>query len=308
MLKIASKASGVIILVILTLVVVFLCIEAFPSLTAGQDGLRDQIPWFANSGDHNIWEYSLPLLFSTILASLLALVIAVPLSIAVALFLTHYVPKKISSVFSSLIDLLAAIPSVVYGLWAVIVLVPHLSDVFTFLANNFGWIPLFRGPVSEPPRVLLTVSIVFAVMIIPIITALASEIYSQTPRLNTEAALALGATKWESIKLSVLPFGRSGIVSASMLGLGRALGETMAVLMILSPGRKFSLAVLMSGQHQTIAGNIAANFPEAGSLGVSALITTGLVLFLLTFVINYFARRIVALPVKKKRSRSERKH
>ncbi|MDR1448336.1 MAG: phosphate ABC transporter permease subunit PstC [Candidatus Ancillula sp.] len=301
MLKIASKTSGIIILTTLALVVIFLSIEAVPAIFASQDALRDQIPWFANSGDHNIWQYSIPLLFSTILAALLALLIAVPLSIAVALFLTYYVPKRISSVFGSLIDLLAAIPSVVYGLWAVAVLVPRLSGVFNFLSRNFGWIPLFHGPVAEPPRVLLTVSIVFAVMVIPIITALACEIYSQTPHLNTEAALALGATKWESIRLSVLPFGKSGIISASMLGLGRALGETMAVLMILSPGHSFSLSVLMSGQHQTIAGNIAANFPEAGSLGVSALITTGLVLFLLTFIINFLARKVVDLPLKTKR-------
>ena len=129
-------------------------------------------------------------------------------------------------------------------------------------------------------------------MILPIITSMSRDIFLQTPRLQEEAALALGATRWEMVKLAVLPFGKSGVVSASMLGLGRALGETMAVLMILSPGLNYSFKLLQASQNQTIAANIAAQYPEANALGVSALIGTGLVLFLITFVVNFIARKI----------------
>ena len=139
---------------------------------------------------------------------------------------------------------------------------------------------------------ILPGAIVLAVMILPIITSMSRDIFLQTPRLQEEAALALGATKWEMVKLAVLPFGKSGVVSASMLGLGRALGETMAVLMILSPGLNYSVKLLQASQNQTIAANIAAQYPEANDLGVSVLIGTGLVLFLITFVVNFIARKL----------------
>ena len=135
-------------------------------------------------------------------------------------------------------------------------------------------------------------AVVLAVMILPIITSMSRDIFMQTPRLHEEAALALGATKWEMIRLAVLPFGKSGIVSASMLALGRALGETMAVLMILSPGLNYSIRLLQASQNQTIAANIAAQYPEANDLGVSTLIGTGLILFLITFVVNFIARKL----------------
>ena len=141
-------------------------------------------------------------------------------------------------------------------------------------------------------------SLVLAVMILPIITSMSRDVFVRAPRLQQEAALALGATKWEMIKLAVLPFGRSGVVSASMLGLGRALGETMAVLMILSPGRTFSWHLLLAAQHQTIAANIAAQFAESDNMGVSVLIASGLVLFIITFVVNFVARKLTDKEVK----------
>jgi phosphate transport system permease protein len=159
--------------------------------------------------------------------------------------------------------------------------------------DNAGWFPLFAGPVSGTGRTVLTVAVVLAVMILPIITALSREIFLQTPRLHEEAALALGATKWEMIKMAVLPFGRPGIISATMLGLGRALGETMAVAMVLSPAVIVSFALLQSQNPTTIAANIALNFPEAHDLGVNVLIATGLVLFVITLIVNSLARFIV---------------
>ena len=222
----------------------------------------------------------------------LSLVIAFFISIGIALFISHYAPKKLATVLSYVVDLLAAIPSVIYGLWGGLVLVPAIFPFWNWVATYLGWIPLFAGPAANPSRTVATVSVVLAVMILPIITSLSHDIFLQTPRLQEEAALALGATRWEMIKLAVLPFGASGIVSASMLGLGRALGETMAVLMILSPGLNYSFKILQASQNQTIAANIAAQYPEANDLGVSVLIGTGLVLFVITFVVNYVGRKI----------------
>jgi phosphate transport system permease protein len=156
-----------------------------------------------------------------------------------------------------------------------------------------GWFPLFDGQVSGTGRTILTVAIVLAVMILPIMTAVCREVFLQTPRLHEEAALALGATRWEMIRTAVLPFGRPGIVSAAMLGLGRALGETMAVAMVLSPAVVVSFFLLTSQNPNTIASNIALQFPEAAALGVNALIATGLVLFVITFIVNAVARFVV---------------
>jgi len=166
--------------------------------------------------------------------------------------------------------------------------------VWRWMNSALGFIPLFAGPVADPPRVILSVGLVLAVMILPIITAVCREVFLQAPLLHEEAALALGATRWEMVRMAVLPFGRPGIISAAMLGLGRALGETMAVLMILSPGALYSFALLKVGQHETIAANIALQFPEANPLGVSTLIAAGLALFVITLAVNVAARAIVA--------------
>lgn len=283
-----ATAAGVTILVILAAVAGFLIYRAWPALTADSAELQ-KISWF--QGD-SLFEYIGPLVFGTLLASLLALLIAVPLSIGIALFISHYAPRKLAGALGYVIDLLAAIPSVVYGLWGALWLAPVLDPVFTWMTKYLGFIPLFEG-YQAPAKNVLTASIVLAVMILPIITAVAREVFLQTPRLHEEAALALGATRWELVKMTVLPFGRSGVVSASMLGLGRALGETMAVLMILSPGTLFSFFLLKPGQHQTIAANIAAKFPEASGLSVSTLIATGLALFVITLAVNMVARYIV---------------
>jgi len=185
------------------------------------------------------------------------------------------------------------VPSVVFGLWGIKVLAPAVVPLYTWLTDNLGWIPLFTPPVSGTGRTVLTVAIVLAVMIIPIITSLCREVFLQTPVLHEEAALALGATRWEMIQMAVLPFGRPGIVSAAMLGLGRALGETMVVAMVLSPAVLITFIVTSSQNSPTIAGNIALNFPEAHGLGVNALIATGLILFGITLLINSVARAIV---------------
>jgi phosphate transport system permease protein len=165
--------------------------------------------------------------------------------------------------------------------------------VYEWLAEHLGFIPLFDGPASNTGRTILTASIVLAIMILPIITAISREIFVQTPRLNEEAALALGATRWEMIRLAVLPYARSGIVSASMLGLGRALGETMAVAMVLSASGVVTFDLISSTNPSTIAANVALTFSDATGLQRNALIASGLVLFVITFAVNFAARAIV---------------
>jgi phosphate transport system permease protein len=166
--------------------------------------------------------------------------------------------------------------------------------VYTWLVDNLGWFPLFAGPVSGTGRTILTAGIVLAVMVLPIMTAISREVFLQTPVLHEEAALALGATRWEMIRTAVLPFGRSGIISAAVLGLGRALGETMAVAMVLSATGAVTFQLLTSVNPSTIAANIALSFPEAFGMNVNVLIATGLILFIVTFAVNAFARWIVS--------------
>ncbi|ATG53963.1 phosphate ABC transporter permease subunit PstC [Brachybacterium ginsengisoli] len=281
-----SVGSGLLIFLTLAAVAIFLTTESMPAVIASQE--------FSGTADFSLVKYALPLVFGTVLASGIALLIAIPISIGIALFISHFAPRRLASGLGYMIDLLAAVPSVVYGLWGGIWLVPKLEPLYFFLNTYFGWIPLFAGEPHAPMRNLASASVVLAVMVLPIITAVTREVFLQTPRLQEEAALALGATRWETIRTVVLPFGRGGIVAASMLGLGRALGETMAVLMILAPGATFSLRILEVGQHNSIAANIASKSAEASGVDMSLLVFTGLVLFVLTFIINAIARWIVA--------------
>jgi phosphate transport system permease protein len=287
-----ATGAGALILLVLAAVAVFLVLRAWPAMSTRASVLGDKITWFPKGA--SLLQFVGPLVFGTLLAATIALLIAMPLSIGIALFISHYAPRRVATALGYVIDLLAAIPSVVYGLWGALFLVPLLFPVWRWFNATLGFIPLLGGPVADPPRVILSVGIVLAVMILPIITAVCREVFLQAPRLHEEAALALGATRWEMVRMAVLPFGRPGIISAAMLGLGRALGETMAVLMILSPGALYSFALLKVGQHQTIAANIALQFPEADPLGVSALIATGLALFVITLAVNVAARAIVA--------------
>lgn len=271
-------------MVTLAAVATFLITQAAPALNYDPAELDGQ----------SLWGYVGPLVFGTVWAAGLALLIATPMAVAVALYLSHYAPRKIASTLGYLIDLLAAIPSVVYGLWGIGVLAPILGKhLYPWLENNLGFIPLFKGPAAASGRTMMTVAIVLAVMILPIITAISREVFLQTPRLHEEASLALGATRWEMIRQAVIPYGRSGVISGAMLGLGRALGETMAVAIILSPTAGLISTNLVSVSNpNTIAANIALKFPEASGLAVNRLVATGLVLFGLTFLVNFLARRV----------------
>ncbi len=281
----ASTGAGVLILVILAGVAAFLVAEAWPALWADAEDV---------SGGDGIVLYVWPVLFGTLLSAFFALVIATPLAIAIALFITHYAPRRIASLLGYVIDLLAAVPSIIFGLWGALELAPMTVEPTRWLEDNLGFIPFFDGPASPTGRTMLVAMLVLAVMILPIATAVIREAFLQTPRLHEEASLALGATRWEMIRMAVLPFGRSSIIGGLMLGLGRALGETMAVAIVLSASRDVvSFDLISSENPSTIAANIALSFPEASGLDVNTLIASGLVLFAVTLLVNMGARAVI---------------
>lgn len=282
----AAVFAGSMILVTLGAVAVFLIVRSIPAFSATSES--------ASLLTGNFWQYVGPLVFGTVWAAALALAFALPLSIGIALFISHYAPRRLAQALGYVVDLLAAVPSVVFGLWGIGVLAPAVRPIYVWLNENLGWIPFFGGVTSGTGRTILTAAIVLAVMILPIMTAICREVFLQAPKLQEEAALALGATRWEMIKMAVLPFGRPGIVSAAMLGLGRALGETMAVAMVLSATGLVSFKLLTSENPSTIAANIALSFPEAYGENINILIATGLILFIVTFLVNALARWIVS--------------
>jgi len=277
-----ARLAAFTILAALLAVFVFLAVEGWSGLTAAPAVYTPFTSFISY-----IW----PLVVSTLLASAIAVIVAVPFAVGIALFTSHYAPRRLAVVLAYLIDLLAAVPSVVYGLWGGRYLAAYLQPLQVWLHEHFGWIPFFGpGPPTPNGRSLFTAGIVLAIMILPIITAITREIFVQTPRLHEEAALALGATRWEMIRYAVFPYARSGMVSGVMLGLGRALGETMAVAMILATTPEMTLNVIGTAQPATIAANIALNFKEATPERQSLLIATRLVLFIVTFLVNFSAR------------------
>jgi phosphate transport system permease protein len=281
----AATGAGVLILVILAGVAAFLVSEAWPALWADPSEIGEK-------GDGLI-VYVWPLLFGTLLSAVCSLVIAAPLAISIALFITHFAPRRLASLLGYIIDLLAAVPSIIFGLWGAAELAPLTVEPTEWLADNLGFIPLFEAPASQTGRTMLTASIVLAVMILPIATAVIREAFLQTPRLHEEASLALGATRWEMIRMAVLPFGRSAIVGGLMLGLGRALGETMAIALVLSVHPSLVSFNLIGDAPSTIAANIALHFPDSSGMDINALIASGLVLFAVTLGVNMAARWVI---------------
>ena len=279
-----AKAAGLTILAALAGVFIFLTIEGIP-------GLGQSEATYAPNND--FLSYVGPLIYGTILAAVLALVLAVPFAFGIALFISHYAPRRLAVPVAYVIDLLAAVPSVVFGLWGARSLATWLVPVHEWLYGHLSFIPFFAGPPSVTGRTIFTAGIVVAIMILPFITAISREVFAQTPRLDQEAALALGATRWEMVRMSVFPYAKSGMVSAVMLGLGRALGETMAVAMVLSASPVVTLNLISNTNPATVASNIASSFAEATPAKLHVLIATGLVLFAVTFAVNFAARWVV---------------
>ncbi len=234
---------------------------------------------------------ALPAVYGTLLTSIVSLIIAVPVSLGAAIFLVEMAPSWVRGPASFLIEMLAAIPSVIIGLWALFVLVPVVRDPIQYwLRDHLGAVPLFQGPPIG--QGFLGAGIVLAIMVIPIITAMSRDVMRAVPQTQREAMLALGSTRWEMIRRAVLPYCRSGLVGAVILGLGRALGETMAVTMVIGNGYNVTPSLFSPGA--TIASRIAGQFSEAtGDLYIGALVELGLVLFAVTLAVNIIARLLV---------------
>jgi phosphate transport system permease protein len=232
-----------------------------------------------------------PLIFGTLVSSFIALLFAVPLSLGVAIFLTEFAPKAIRQPIAFLIGLLAAIPSVVYGLWGIFVLIPLLrTTLFPFLRETLGFLPFFQGPIYGPS--MLAAGIILAIMVMPYVMSVSREVLLAVPDTQREAALALGATRWEAVITTILPYARSGIIGAIILGLGRALGETMAVTMLI--GNRHEIASSLFAPGYTMAAAIANEFSEAvGDLHLSALAYVAFLLFVVTVVVNAGARLLI---------------
>ncbi|MFI1103664.1 phosphate ABC transporter permease subunit PstC [Streptomyces melanogenes] len=286
-----SRGSGIFLLVLMASIAIFLSVRAGMAISKDEGNFLTTFDWDP-AAQKPVFGIAV-LLFGTVVSSIIAMVIAVPIAVGIALFISHYAPRKLAAPLAYVVDLLAAVPSIIYGIWGALVLVPYLEGLNSWLDEYLGWTYVFEKTEVGVARSLFTVGILLAIMILPIVTSVSREVFLQVPRMNEEAALALGATRWEVIRMSVLPFGRSGIISASMLGLGRALGETMAVATVLSPSYLISLHLLNPGGG-TFAQNIAAKFDEANQLGRDALIASGLVLFVLTLLVNGAARLIIA--------------
>jgi len=291
--KALAVGSGGFIVVLIGAIGLFLLIQALPPLLHNQANFltsRD----FQVSDPNNLSFGIFDLLLVTIEVSVFALLLAMPTALGIALFLTQYAPPKAARPFAYMVDLLAAVPSIVYGLWGVLTFRDAVRPVEELLQDKLGWFPLF-ATTGISGGTIFFIGIVLAIMVLPIVTALSREVFAQTPVAHKEGALALGATRWEMIRTAVLPFGRPGVISAAMLALGRALGETIAVTFIVSTlarGSDWSWSLFNGGE--TFASRIANNAAEFDSpQKTGAFIAAGLVLFVLTFIVNAIARVVI---------------
>ncbi|MBK9550278.1 MAG: phosphate ABC transporter permease subunit PstC [Gemmatimonadetes bacterium] len=273
--------------ILLAFLVYELYIGAAPAIERFGFGFLTSDIWDPVAGEFGAW----PLIVGTLLSAFLALLIAVPLSLGVAIFLVEFAPKAIRGPIGFVIELLAAIPSVVYGLWGIFFLIPLLrATLFPFLRSTLGFLPFFQGPIYGPS--MLTAAMILAIMVMPYIMSVSREVLLAVPVAQREAALALGATRWEAVTGAVLPYARSGIIGAIILGLGRALGETMAVTMLIGNRHDISMSLFAPGY--TMASVIANEFTEASTdLHFAALTYVALVLFVVTVLVNAAARLLI---------------
>jgi len=288
-----TRAAGFALLGILIAIAAFLMWKGLPALGKDDGNFFTTKQWAPDS--QHVFGIA-ALAYGTVVSSVIALVLGVPVAIGVALFITEYAPRRVSRLLGYITDMLAAVPSVIYGLWGFVFLAPHVVPLQKFLNSAFGWIPIFAGNKSQlsvATGSLFVVGLVLAIMILPIVAAISREVFRQADPAHKEAALALGATKLEAIRYAVLPPSRPGLVGASMLGLGRALGETIAVALVIGTAYRINPHILEGGAH-TIAANIATNFGESGPVGRPALILSGLVLFAITLAVNLAARAVIA--------------
>ncbi|MDQ1724690.1 MAG: phosphate transport system permease protein [Frankiaceae bacterium] len=303
-----SKSSGVLVLALMSAVGLFLALRAVPALADAKGSFLTTADWQPDAHHFGI----AAVMVGTILIGLVAVLLAVPLALGTALYISEYAPPHVKRSLVSVVDLMAAVPSVIYGLWGLYFLTPHITGVSRWMATYLGWVrvpwlPHMLRPfevsgadLGDPlaSRTLFTSStliagLVVGLMVTPIVSSIMREVFSRAPAGEREGAYALGATKWGMIRSVILPFGVGGIIGGTMLGLGRALGETIAVYLVISPVFVIQGHVLQNGT-SSISSLIALRYGEASSLGISALMAAGLALFLLTLLVNFAAATIVA--------------
>lgn len=294
-----ARGSGITVLAIMSLVGVFLAARAAEALSASGFSFLTTQAWEPDARNFGV----AAILLGTVLIALVAISIAVPLATAVALYISEYAPQRLKATFISMVDLMAAVPSIVYGLWGFFFLQQQITGLSRWIATYFGWIPFLSVEGADPndplsPTTVYTASsfiagIVVSLMVAPIICSIMREVFSQAPAGEREGAFALGATRWGMIRAVVLPYGKGGMIGGSMLGLGRALGETIAVLIIISPIFVFQPRILESGT-SSVASLIALRYGASSDFAISALFAAGLALFIMTLIVNFIASTIVA--------------
>ena len=295
--KALAAGSGAILLVVMAAIAIFLIWKAIPAFTQNTGNLFTTQTWNPQ-GSPPVFGMA-AVFFGTVMSAFIAMLVGVPIAIGIALFISHYASRRAATTLGAIVDLLAAVPSLVFGMWGLYFLIPETKGFQAWMSEYFGWIPLFANTTATTfdqfGKSLLIAGIVLAIMIIPIVSAVCREVFLQTPAETVDAAWALGATKWEMIRTAVLPFGRAGIISAAMLGLGRALGETIAVALVLNSGFRINWHITEPGG-DTFASTIALKFGEAGGspVAIAALIAAGLFLFVITLVVNTGARIVIA--------------
>jgi phosphate transport system permease protein len=296
--KYGSHGAGLLVLAIMTMVGLFLAIRGAQAMSAAGASFWTEQDWEPNSGRFGI----AAVLFGTIAIALIAITVALPLALGTATYISEYAPQGVKSFLVGVVDLMAAIPSVVYGLWGMFWLEGHLLPVARWISTHFGWIPIFKVDRFDPLDPLATPTVftasaclaglVVAMMVAPIACSVMREVFAQAPVGEREGALALGASKWGMIRSVVYPFGRGGIIGGTMLGLGRALGETIAVYLVISPVFVINWQVLSTGTN-SISSLIALRYGEASGFELSGLMAAGLALFAITMVVNFGAGIII---------------
>lgn len=291
--------TGLAVLVIMAAVGFFLSLEAFDALSVAKLNFFTETRWEVETGNFGI----AALLGFTVLIALVAVVVSFPIAMLTALFITEVGPTRLRSTLVAIIDLMAAVPSVVYGLWGLVFLQGQIIGLSEWINAWFGWIPIFAVDNADPNNPLNSASVytgstficgvVVAMMVIPIQTTVMREVFSQVPPGEREGAYALGSTRWGMIRAVAIPFGRGGIIGGTMLGLGRALGETIAIFLIFTPSFDFTLGVLSNGTN-AISPHIALRQPEASPFATSALMAAGLSLFAITLLVNFVASGFIA--------------
>jgi len=289
-----ATGAGSFTLILLVLIGTFLFLRAMPAFKDAGWSFFTQTDWVPPPRGTSTSYGVLALLYWTVVIAIIAMVIAIPVSMAAALFITEYAPRWLKGPLTSLIDLLAAVPSLIYGMWGAYFLSSRMVGTSEWLANHLGFLPIFKPtnpyPIYGPSA--FVAGVVVSLMVIPITTSVTREVFSQVPPGEKEGALALGGTRWGMIRAVVLPFGRGGIIGGSMLGLGRALGETIAILLIISPIFYIRANVIEAGAN-SIAAHIANAFGEASGISLSALLAAGFVLFVMTLLVNVGAATVI---------------